>query len=149
MSSEEKPFIERLGGRPTLEKVNKIFYDKVYEHPWIGKFFASVEQEHIESQQTEFLIGLFGGPKIYCGRPPIGAHVHAYITDELFELRHEMLKVSLKEAGLSDDHIEEWLKLDESFRRAIVKKSISQCKGRWKTDQILVFEDPSKQKKTG
>ena len=48
-------FYERLGGRPTFEKVHKLFYDKVYEHPWLKLFFAKVEQKHIESQQTDFV----------------------------------------------------------------------------------------------
>ena len=73
-------FYERLGGRPTFEKVHKLFYDKVYEHPWLKLFFAKVEQKHIESQQTDFVAQSFGGPRRYMGKPVNTAHKHIFIT---------------------------------------------------------------------
>jgi len=38
MSSIDKTLFDRLGGQRTLEKVHTIFYDKLYIHPWLGKF---------------------------------------------------------------------------------------------------------------
>ncbi|MEZ4742018.1 MAG: group 1 truncated hemoglobin [Bdellovibrionota bacterium] len=146
-NSDKQTLFDRLGGRATLEKVQKIFYDKLFAHPWLSQYFVDVEQEHIEFQQTEFLMKLFGGPEIYRGRPPVTAHIHAYITDELFDVRHEILRDSLNEAGIPEDLSNEWLNIDASFRRALIKKSISQCKGRWKTDKILAFENPERSNK--
>ena len=59
-----------LGGMPCLEKVHTIFYDKLLKHPWLKEFFKGVPRSHLESQQSEFMSGVFGGVKIYGGRPP-------------------------------------------------------------------------------
>ena len=88
--------------------------------------------------------GGVGGPKMYCGKFPVPAHKHMYITEELFDLRHQMLKESISEAGLSDEIRDKWLKIDNSFKDALVKKSIHDCQKRFATDEILAFEDPKK-----
>ena len=72
MSNNDK--FEALGGRPILVKISKIFYDKVYDHAWLGKFFAKVDQQIIEDQQVDFLQGALGGDKVYCGKLPVKAH---------------------------------------------------------------------------
>ena len=64
MADERKTPFERIGGRPIISRVTKIFYDKVYADPWIGKYFAEIPQEHIENQQTDFMQGAFRGPTI-------------------------------------------------------------------------------------
>jgi len=86
-SRNGKKLIDRIGGRTTIEWVHKIFYDKIYADPWLGKFFAGIDQKHIESQQTDFITMLFGGPKAYSGRMPIDAHEHILIGEELFSER--------------------------------------------------------------
>ena len=32
-------FLDDLGGKKTLQKVHKIFYNKLYAHPWLKSFF--------------------------------------------------------------------------------------------------------------
>ena len=144
-----KSFFEEVGGYPTLKKVHKIFYDKVFKHPWLSKFFRDKSQDHLEDQQTDFMAGLFGGPKKYCGRFPREAHMHINVTEELFDLRHRILETAILEAGLSEEHAKEWLRLDGSFRRAVVKRSPDLCKKRWVQDEILDFENPVAPKKAG
>lgn len=144
---EGKPLYEALGGRDTLKRVHKIFYDKIYAHPWIGQFFAKVSQEIIENQQTDFMTDAMGGPKVYCGRLPIPTHANMFITDELFELRGQLLRESLTEARIPEDLAAHWIKIDRAFRTAVVKKSVADCKRRFPTDEIIAFENPSKAKK--
>ncbi|MGR3317878.1 MAG: globin domain-containing protein [Candidatus Anammoxibacter sp.] len=67
---------ERLGGRKMLEVITKIFYDKIYDHPWLSLFFKNIKQEIIESQQVDFMQGFLGGKKVYCGQLPVQAHKH-------------------------------------------------------------------------
>ena len=85
---------------------------------------------------------LFGGPKVYGGRMPIDAHEHMYITEEIFEVRHELLLQSLKEAGIEEPEIEAWLAFDNAFKKVIVKQSPEQCNKRYTTDEILNFPKP-------
>ncbi len=62
------------------------------------KFFEGINQQHIESQQSDFMMMLFGGPKIYGGRMPKDAHDHIMVTDELSIIVTKLLKDSLLEA---------------------------------------------------
>ena len=116
--------LDEVGGVETLEKVHKIFYDKVYAHPWLGPFFEGHNQEAIEGRQTSFMAEKMGGPKDYMGKPPTSAHRQMYITEELFQVRKALLRESLEEFGLSEALIERWLRIDSAFKKQIVKESI-------------------------
>lgn len=135
---------ELLGGKEMLKKVSKIFYDKIYEHEWIGLYFEDVSQEIIESQQVDFMSASLGGPKEYCGKMPIPTHKNMYITPDLFELRQELLNEALNEAKASEELKEKWLRIDEAFKGGIVKSSMSDCEKRFFTDEILHFPNPLK-----
>lgn len=141
---KEQTLYERLGGTPVLKRVHKIFYDKVYKHPWIGEYFKDVKQDLIENQQTDFMAAAMGGPERYSGKLPIPAHKHMYIPEELFTLRHQLLKESLEEAGVSRDLTERWLIIDGAFKKGIVKRSLADCEKRFATDEIMSFPNPEK-----
>ncbi|MGZ3693775.1 MAG: group I truncated hemoglobin [Bdellovibrionota bacterium] len=142
--TEKKCLFELLGGRETLEKVHKIFYDKIYADSWIGQFFANTERKHIENQQTDFMSQAMDGPEKYYGALPIPAHMHINITTELFKLRSGLLADSLKEAGVPPELALRWIKIDGAFEKGIVKKSLNDCEKRYFTDTILDFKDPRK-----
>ena len=139
---EDSTLFEQIGGRPVLEKVHKVFYDKIYEHPWLKKFFAHIEQEKIENQQTDFMISNMGGGKIYSGALPKNGHKHMFITDELFDLRTKLLEESLRECQVSDELISRWLRIDGAFRKSLVKERLEDCEKRFFTDEILNFPKP-------
>lgn len=115
---------EAVGGLPTLKKVHKIFYDKIYAHPWLKQFFAGHNQEAIEGRQTSFMGEKMGGPK-YLGKPIKQVHENMYITPELYALRHEILKESLTEAGVAEEPATRWLKIDDAFMKQITKTSVA------------------------
>jgi hemoglobin len=145
MSETKEPSLfELIGGTPTLQKVHKIFYDKIYADPWLGQFFQNVKQETIENQQTDFMTGAMGGVDKYSGKLPIPAHQHMFITAELFDLRSQMLKASLAEAGIAPELTSRWLRIDGAFRRGIVKSSLADCEKRFATDNFLNFSNPQK-----
>ncbi len=133
---------DELGGMPGIAKVHTIFYDKLLSHPWLKDFFQGVPRSHLESQQTEFMAGLFGGPKIYGGRPPQSAHIHMYITEEVFFTRHILLEEALEEAHVRADLRDQWLDHDMGMKRALVKNSVDECEGRYKNEPIIVVEKP-------
>ena len=139
---EMKTF-EELGGRKILEKGTKLFYGKVYAHPWLGRFFKDVPQEIIEGQQIDFLQGALGGKKVYCGRLPIPTHTHMFITDEVFDLRSEILVEALQEVQACNELIERILKVDQAFRGGIVKKTVGDCEKRYFTDELMIITKPS------
>lgn len=135
----DKTLYDRLGGKPTYIKVHKIFYDKAYAHPWLSKYFTDKPQDVLESQQTDFMVQLMGGPKAYGGKSPKSAHQHMVISEELFELRAKMLSDSIQEAGIRDDLREEWLAADASLKRALVKTSEKECTIAYPNQPILNF----------
>jgi len=133
---------EQLGGRPTLERVHEIFYDKLYAHEWLKGFFVGVDQKVIENQQTDFMAQALGGPDLYCGKFPVPAHKHMFITEEVFDLRHMLLEQSLREAAVPEPLRTRWLKIDGAFKGRLVKKSVTECEGRYKTEPIVVVPRP-------
>ncbi|MCH8156839.1 MAG: group 1 truncated hemoglobin [Nitrospinae bacterium] len=139
---EDASLFDLLGGRATLERVHKLFYDKVYAQPWLKEYFKGVEQKVVENQQTDFMTSNMGGGKIYSGGFPQPVHKHMHITGELFELRAVLLRDSILECGIPEDLAERWLKIDQAFRSSLVKSDPSQCEKRYATDEIINIPKP-------
>jgi len=133
-----------LGGYLTIEKVHKIFYDKVFSHDWLKQYFVNQDQSLIEKQQTNFMAEKMGGPKNYVGKLPRQTHIHMYITEELFNLRHELLKNSLEEAKVPRDLIERWLRIDYAFKRLIVDESLETFHASYTFKRRIIVPNPSK-----
>jgi hemoglobin len=114
---------DQVGGKATLDKVHKIFYDKVYAHPWLKQFFEGHAQEAIEGRQTSFMGEKMGGPP-YLGKPIGQVHENMYITPELVAVRHELLRESLEEAGVEAALCKRWLRIDTAFMKSITKDSL-------------------------
>jgi hemoglobin len=138
----EQTLYERLGGRPVLERVNRIFYDKVYAHPWLGQFFTGVDQGYIERQQTDLTSQAMGIAGAFHGTYPVPGHKHMFITRELYALRMELKAEALREAGIPADLAEAWLAIDRSFEEALVKHSPEECEKRHPADRIIVIRKP-------
>lgn len=130
---------DRLGGKPTFIRVHKIFYDKAFAHPWLGKYMEGHDQDLLENQQTDFMVQLMGGPKIYAGKTPKTAHRHMMITEELFDLRSRLLSESIQEAGISDDLRDQWLAVDSRLKQSLVKQSEAECSRRYFDEPIVNF----------
>ena len=139
---EDRTFLDEVGGRPTLERVHKLFYDRLYEHPWLGGFFQQINQQLIEAQQTDFMVSNMGGGKIYVGGLPKIVHQRMNISEELFDLRATILRECVLESGVPEDLAEKWIRLDDAFRHILVKSSVDECKKRFFTDEILDFPKP-------
>ena len=138
----DSTLFDRLGGFDTLHKVHKIFYDKLYVHPWLKQFFVEHPQEIFEKQQTNFMAGLMGGPKIYTGLTPKMAHQNIFITEELFETRNTILSESIKAAGIADNLREEWLNADRKLKYALIKSSVDDCRTMFDRQRIYNIPKP-------
>jgi len=62
------------------------------------------------------------------------------INEELFELRTNMMIESMKEVGATEELIERILKIDNSFKMALVKNSVDDLEKRFFTDEFLIFD---------
>ena len=134
---------DAVGGLPTLQKVHKIFYDKIYAHDWLKLFFAGHDQQSIENRQTSFMAGKMGGPDPYLGKELKMVHEAMYIDRELFDLRHELLDESLREAGVEEDLLTRWLRIDSAFMQKIIKPSVeSMYDNDWKYKKPIIIPKP-------
>jgi hemoglobin len=139
----EKTLYEAAGGLPTLQKVHKIFYDKVYAHDWLKLFFAGHDQKAIEDRQTSFMAEKMGGPDPYPGKEIRMVHEAMYITPELFEIRMQLLDAALQEAGVDARSRERWLKIDAAFRKHVVKDSVeAMYDNDWKYKKPIIIPKP-------
>ena len=139
----KQSLFDEVGGLKALQKVHKIFYDKVYAHPWLGQFFKGHSQKAIESRQTSFMAEKMGGEIEYVGKDIKLVHEVMYITEELFTLRRKLLEESLKEAGIDEKLRERWLKIDNAFKKQIVKSSFeSFMNERWPYKKHIVVPKP-------
>ncbi|MGB0495593.1 MAG: group I truncated hemoglobin [Kangiellaceae bacterium] len=143
MASAKRKEYEEMGGKHMLEHISKIFYDKIYDDPWLKQYFAEIPQEHIERQQVAFMQAALGGENLYCGQTPPTAHKHMYITEELFQARQLLLDEAFAECNASPLLIEKWIRIDEAFFNRIVKSSPEECEKRYKSDKILNFQRPN------
>ncbi|WP_455216818.1 group I truncated hemoglobin [Kaarinaea lacus] len=123
MSDNKQNLYEAVGGLPTLQKVHKIFYNKVYAHDWLKQFFEGFNQQIIEDKQTSFMGEKMGGPR-YLGKPLKQVHENMYISSELFELRHRLLQESLEEANVDPKLSDRWLRIDNAFMKQVHKPSM-------------------------
>ena len=135
-------FFDEIGGLKTIQRVHKVFYDKIYAHEWLKQFFETQHRLLIENQQTNFMGEKFGGKMSYVGRPPGYAHLHMFITEELFEVRRNLLRESLNEVGLRQDHIVRWLKIDAAFKHHIVKDSLETFNETYTFQHKIVVDKP-------
>ena len=138
----DEAYYAELGGRDAIERVHNVFYDILLSHPWLKGFFEGKVKERLVSQQTDFMTAMLGGPKRYYGRDPGPAHCHLFITDEVFDLRHQLLGEAMERAGLAPHLRAPWLKRDWAMRRALVKSQPSECFGRYKMEPIIVVPKP-------
>ncbi|MDQ6992750.1 MAG: group 1 truncated hemoglobin [Mariprofundus sp.] len=143
---KNKPSLfDLVGGLSAIEKVHKRFYDKIYLHPWLGRFFEGHEQSAIELRQSQFMALKMGGDIQYPGMALELAHRRMYISEELLTLRQSILRESLEEEGLAEALIKRWLKIDHAFWRDIGKESMEDFLDiDLKYEKPLIIPDPDK-----
>ena len=135
---------DAVGGLPTLQRVHRIFYDKVYAHAWLKLYFEGHSQVAIENRQTTFMAMKMGGDVVYMGKDVRVAHEAMYITPELFEIRRALLDESIRETGVADDLRERWLKIDGAFMKSIVKDSLEAfTRTTWPYKKHIIIPKPA------
>lgn len=119
--------LDEIGGEEMVFKVHQRFYDVLFDEPWLEKFFFGKSKESLIIKQTQFMVAAFGGPNNYTGDTPAFVHMHMFITEEMSEVRGSILRESILAEGLSESVADRWLKVDQAFWPAIIKKSVDEC----------------------
>lgn len=140
--ARQASIFDRIGGRPVLERVLRSFYDKAFAHPWLGSFFVGIDREELERQAADFLSQALGGPRVFRGVFPKLAHQHLFITEELWDLRLEVLAETLRDCGLDEEAAGDWLTLEGAFAGVVVKERVEDCEKRFPDDRILEVRKP-------
>lgn len=129
-------------------KVADEFYELAYKDPWFKKIFRNIKQEIITSQQTDFMVQAFGGPKRFCGRVPKDSHTQVWVDENIWKYRENLLIQAFEKVNAPMELREKWLKIDEAFKSVIINKGgPEECYGRFKTDDIIYEPMPEKLKK--
>ncbi len=131
-----------MGGRNAVEKITTAFYEKIYADPWLSQFFEGIPQPHIEKQQNDFMQAALGGFNKYGGKTPPSAHQHINITEEVYAAREAFLEEAFAECQSHPDMIDMWRKVDETFKRRVVKESKDECIMRYPAEGIRDFPKP-------
>jgi len=126
-STYDPNLLDEIGGEAGVYRVHERFYEVMFNHPWLGQFFFGKSEEVLITKQTQFMVAAFNGPNHYTGDTPAFVHMHMFITDEMADLREQILRQAILDEGLSESIAERWLKVDQSYRSAIVKKSVDEC----------------------
>ena len=67
---------QRLGGKPGVDAVVDLFYDRVLKDESLRRFFDGVDMERQRHHQKMFMAMAFGGPEQYAGSGLREAHAH-------------------------------------------------------------------------
>ncbi|MCP5463912.1 MAG: group 1 truncated hemoglobin [Deltaproteobacteria bacterium] len=106
--------------KDSLQKVVSSFYQKLFNDTMVSFLFANTNKEKLIQTQTDFLAKAFGISQSYAGKPPASAHTHLKILPGHFDRRLKILEETLNESHLPKQAIDDWLKLENSFRNKII-----------------------------
>ena len=105
-----------------LNEILDDFYAQVFVDPQLGHFFKDATQQRAKEKQYLFMKGIFTGEKCYFGERPRNAHHWMVISDELFDYREKLMEDTLRKHHLAEPLIQQWIAVDEIYRKQIVKK---------------------------
>lgn len=106
-----------------VRRVLEDFYAQVYADERLASFFDGVTIDRAIGKQYAFLQTMLTGEKVYFGERPRNAHHWMVISDELLDYRQALMVATLKKHGLSPDQIARWTRVEEHWRRDLVKSA--------------------------
>ena len=98
---------EALGSEVGIRTVVSDFYGRVVADPILAPYFGSVDMSELRRHQVQFLSAATGGPMQYSGRSLAAAHQNLRITDDAFNAVVVHLVGSLRDAGVSQQVIDQ------------------------------------------
>jgi truncated hemoglobin YjbI len=110
-----------VGGETKLRAILKTFYDRLFDDAMVGFLFAGKDKAKLIEHQLWFTARFLGGPSRYEGRSLPDAHAALPILAGHFDRRHWILREVLEAHGVPAAARDEWLRVDESLRHAVIK----------------------------
>ncbi len=104
-----------------LNQILEDFYTQVFADERLAPFFKDSSIQRAKEKQFLFLKGIFTGEKCYFGERPRNAHHWMVISDELFDYREKLMEDTLRKFSLDETLIQQWIAVDEVYRKQIVK----------------------------
>ncbi|MBS1601602.1 MAG: group II truncated hemoglobin [Bacteroidetes bacterium] len=99
---------EWVGGEETLQRLFRLFYDKVLQDPLIGPVFRNMAADH-PRHVAHFVAEVFGGPTKYTGEDKgshaimIAHHIGKMLDDQKRQRWIQLLLATADEIGIPDD----------------------------------------------
>ena len=116
-----KSLYDEMGGEPALRRVLRTLYDRLFDDPMIGFLFEGKDKEQLIEHQVWFTARFLGGPSRYEGRSLPDAHAALPLLKGHFDRRHFILKEVLEEHHVPKAVKDEWLRVDQSLKTAVIK----------------------------
>jgi len=110
-----------LGEGELLNVILEDFYTQVFSDAQLAPFFKDSTIQRAKEKQYLFAKGIFTGEKCYFGERPRNAHHWMVISNELFDHREKLMEDTLRKHNLAESLIEQWIAVDEIYRKQIVK----------------------------
>ncbi len=110
------------GGEDGVRCVLQRLYEKMFADTMVGFLFQGKTLDTIVEHQVWFTARFLGGPQDrYTGRPMPEAHASLPLLPGHFDRRHHLLRETLEELALPNHVMQEWLRIDEGLRTAVLK----------------------------
>lgn len=111
-----------LGSEARVLAILKDLYRRLSADTMVGFFFDGKNLDAIAEKQAEFLLRAMGARSSYSGKAPASAHLGlAPILPGHFDRRLQILRQTLLDHGLPNEHIETWIDFENAFRATIVR----------------------------
>ena len=104
-----------------LNEILEDFYTQVFSDPQLSPFFKDSTKQRAIEKQYLFLKRIFTGEKCFFGERPRNAHHWMVISEELFDHRKNIIQVTMRKHQLDETFVQQWLAVDEIYRKQIVK----------------------------
>jgi hemoglobin len=112
---------DEIGGEEGLRAVLRTLYDRLFDDTMIGFFFAGKDKAKLVEHQLWFTARFLGGPNRYDGRSLPDAHAALALLPGHFDRRHHILREVLEAHNVPTAVRDEWLRVDQSLRHAVLK----------------------------
>lgn len=107
MADTEQSLYQKLGGEAGVAKLISAFYIRVLDDKALSPFFQNVSIEALKRMQQDFFAMALGETTAYAGRSLAEAHHGRGIHPKHVGLFVQHLLGTLRESGVSEEHVDE------------------------------------------
>jgi hemoglobin len=116
---------EKIGGKDTVEKAEKILYVNILRDDRLKRFFEDTDMQKQERMMSSFLTNVLGGPSLYTGKNMRRAHAESVkngLSDEHVNAMMECVSATLHELKVKPDIISEVISTVEKYRDDVLNR---------------------------